>query len=159
MSVAGLKVCRTCKVEKPVDDFPMTTTPSRSGLRSWTYPRPDCATCTKGIKAERWARRKEAYRPAREKYYHENWDRHDFWRGRTRAKRLGATEFMLPEEWHDLRSITKCHWCDAELHLSFRNVDHIQPLCWGGQHTRENCVMSCANCNQRREWERKSFHR
>lgn len=63
---------------------------------------------------------------------------------------------MTIEEWQEVRAATSCHWCALPLHPSFTNIDHIRPLAFGGQHTKENVVMACANCNMRREWERKS---
>lgn len=159
MSQVKTKVCRTCGVGKPISDFPMTTTLSRDGSKSWTYPRPDCIDCTRQLNREKNKRFHEKWKPVRVAYYLAHLDEHDYARGKTRARQKGATQFMSFDEWCELRSVRSCHWCGCELHESFRNVDHIQPLCWGGQHTRENCVMSCSNCNARREWERKSFRR
>ena len=82
----------------------------------------------------------------------------DFWRAKARAKKKGATQFMSVEEWESIKASHSCHWCGMGLHLSFTHTDHVIPLCEGGQNTVENVVMSCANCNLKREWERKTIY-
>src|SRR3972149_3127050 len=99
MLTTGQKVCRKCGSEKPLDDFAFTTTPSRDGAKSWTYPRPEGRESKSQLPAARFQRNKERYRSARGCYYTGNLDRYDFWRSRTRARRLGATQFMSFEEW------------------------------------------------------------
>src|SRR5262249_37448625 len=118
----------------------------------------ECADCHKKVRANRFQARKHLYDPARKRWYVENLDRVDFSRARTRARKAGATEFMSFEEWTTFRASTQCHWCGLDLHISFRTIDHVRPLVYGGQHTVDNVVASCWNCNMRREWERKTKH-
>jgi hypothetical protein len=106
--------------------------------------------------AERFQQNKEKWGPTRERWYRSNRLRGSFTSARTRARRAGATQFMSLEQWTELRKQTHCHWCSCELKRPFTNVDHIRPLAWGGQHTAENVVLACANCNMEREWHRKT---
>lgn len=100
-------------------------------------------------------RNKHKYKARQVRHYLENHDRYMFYKTKAFAKKRGATEFLTFAEWKLLRSRTECHWCAMTLHQSFTNVDHIVPLCEGGQHTLDNLALSCANCNLRREWMRK----
>lgn len=153
------RVCRTCGIEKPLTEFTIKTTSNMDGTRVWKYPRTDCKLCCAAASRRRYAGDyAHGYVPVERRYYAANLRLHDFWRARTRARRRGATQFMSLEEWETLRSSKLCHWCGLELHPSFSHVDHVIPLCEGGQHTVENVVLSCANCNMRREWERKTIH-
>jgi len=148
----ALRKCSKCFQAKPLDDFYLNTT-----ARGTKYPRPECTACHKVIHAERFQLRKDAWEPKRHAWYMNNQDKVGWSRAATRARRQGATEFLSLEEWIDLRvSTTACHWCGLTLHASFTNIDHVRPLIWGGQHTRENLVLACANCNLSREWERKT---
>lgn len=157
--IGTTKLCRRCAEEKPIDDFPLTTTRSRDGSYSWTYPRPNCHACQKIIAAEKYQRHRAHYAAKGMEWYDANLERVDFYHAQGRAKRVGATEFMSLDEWRDLRSGTHCHWCAIDLHPGFTNIDHVRPLAWGGQHTRDNVVLACANCNQRRAWEQKATRR
>jgi len=159
MTSTAERQCRDCGEVKALDDFRLTTTKSRSGEKSWTYRRPECVRCHKAANAARFQSRKHLWQPARDRWYLRNFEKTDFHHAQTRARKAGATAFLSFEEWLVLRANKNCHWCECELHPSFRNVDHVQPLAFGGQHTAENVVMSCANCNQRREWERKATRR
>lgn len=136
-----------------------------------------CRTCQSEIDRKKWAKSKargdqsyESRKAGRRAYYRSNKARHrevmvahylgnyehyTFYKGKACAKKRGATQFLTFAEWKLLRSRTECHWCAMPLHQSFTNVDHIVPLCEGGQHTLDNLALSCANCNLRREWLRK----
>ena len=80
-----------------------------------------------------------------------------FWGSCHRAKKAGAVVTLTHDEWRAINAETECHWCGLALHESFRNIDHIVPLVEGGEHSKSNLVSACANCNMRREWERKTF--
>lgn len=153
------RVCSKCGQEKPLDQFYMASNKWRDGPQARERPRGDCKLCNNASGRHRYAERyMNTYRPAARRYYVANLRLNDFWRGRASARRRGATQCMSLEEWETLRSSKSCHWCGLELHVSFTNVDHVVPLAEGGQHTVENVVLSCANCNVRREWERKTIH-
>lgn len=153
-----MRVCRECGESKPFSAYRIETTISRDGSKSWMYPRPDCRKCQGKRNTATWRERGHLWKETREKWYVRNLELVSFQRARSRAKRDGATEFMSWEEWQDLRSATTCHWCGMGLHQSYTHIDHVRPLCWGGQHNRDNVVMACANCNLKREWERKVKH-
>jgi len=80
-----------------------------------------------------------------------------FWGSCHRAKKAGAVVTLTHDEWRAINAETECHWCGLALHESFRNIDHLVPLVEGGEHSKSNLVSACANCNMRREWERKTF--
>lgn len=137
-------VCIKCNEEKPVTEF-------YSSLTS-------CKLCHNKASKAWFLANKERDQASKREYYEENIKKFDFWRAKTRAKRLGASSFMSIEEWEIIRSALHCHWCKLELHISFTQVDHIVALCEGGQHTAENVVVACANCNIRREYERRGLN-
>ena len=152
-------VCRLCGVDKPADDFYVVTNKGRkSGKRAWTYHRTECKKCNNAATRARHVKNYERDRATMARHYKANnghGGAYDFWRAASCARRRGATQFCTEQEWADLRKGTACAWCEVGLHPSFTHVDHVIPLCEGGQHTRDNLVLSCANCNVRREWERK----
>lgn len=39
-----------------------------------------------------------------------------------------------------------CAWCKGP----GSTLDHVIPICWGGQTTLENCVVACRSCNHSR---------
>lgn len=156
-TVTGLRTCSKCGTEKPLDDFYVNRCAQNgSSKKPWAGPRPECIACHKTINAERYQRKREQYDATKRRWSEKNPDRHDFSKAQTGARTRGATEFMSFPEWLDISKATECHWCGLALHRSFRNIDHIRPLAFGGQHTADNVVMTCANCNMRREWERKT---
>ena len=162
--------CTHCNIDKPESEFRPSTL--RLNDRKW------CRACFGEYERVNWANRegltREKALASRRSYYQRNKDAqikraaihyrdnieaYDFWRAKACAKRRGATLFMSREEWDALRRQKTCHWCALELHPSFTHIDHVVPLCEGGQHTAENVVLACANCNMRREWERKTVNR
>ena len=120
--------------------------------RQWRKRNPSKAAAAQ---ARHKAKDPEAYRIAQGTWRRNNPERAMFIRQKSSARSRGATEFMPAAEFTVLWRERHCHWCGCELHDSFRWFDHIIPLCYGGQHTFANVVASCANCNIRREWERK----
>jgi HNH endonuclease len=149
---AGQRTCKNCGQIKALDDFPAHSN-SKNGVVIWRGHRVQCKECDIIRNAARFQRRKEVWQPRRTAWYLNNYEKSAWTRTCTRARRLGATEFLSFDEWRALKSATVCHWCNFALHPSFTHVDHVRPLAWGGQHTRDNLVMSCANCNVRRAWE------
>jgi len=52
-----------------------------------------------------------------------------------------------------LGKTTKCYWCNKKLNKNIDNgyhIDHYVPLSKGGQHTKNNIVISCPTCNLRK---------
>ena len=144
-TATGKKVCKRCGQEKALDDFPVTASRNaRYGSKTWSYPRPECAAC---------------YREYKGSYYAENLERASWLRSITRARKAGVTQFLSFDEWKVLRNDRACHWCGMGLHPSFRHIDHVTPLSRGGQHSADNLVASCANCNMRRMWEQRTEHK
>ena len=120
--------------------------------REWRKKNPGKAAATQ---ARYKSKDPNAYRIAQGQWRRRQPEMWAFTKQASSARARGATEFMSREEFAMLWRERHCHWCDCELHESFRWFDHIIPLCYGGQHTFANVVASCANCNIRREWERK----
>lgn len=176
LALAPSVLCRDCHVEKPASAF------RASSIRCHERPQLPrtqrrCKTCQaayeKRTRDGRYTREPEKYEARKalqrayhqvhrerhielgKEYYRQNIERCDYWRSKSCAKRRGATQFMALEEWETIRRIKQCHWCGVDLHPSFTHMDHVVPLCEGGQHTVENVVAACANCNMKREWERK----
>lgn len=134
----GMRFCAECGAHKPLDDFPMTTTKSSDGSKSWSYPRVQCITCFTAIKSRQYAAKRL---------------QRSYLSSCSAAKRRGATQFLSFDEWRALNAVTACHWCSMSLQRSFTQFDHVLPLSRGGQHTADNLVASCANCNMSRLWE------
>lgn len=152
-------LCRVCGEDKPESEFYVVTNKgnNRKG-KTWTYRRTECKSCNNAAAATRYQQNHTAYRATATRYYYRNNEHGGIWdygRAKSSAKKRGATQFCTKEEWVELRKGTACAWCEGGLHPSFTHVDHVIPLCEGGQHTIDNLVLSCANCNARREWERK----
>ena len=146
-----LIVCGKCGEEKNPHQFYNAWSKSRkaNGKHSW------CKKCCQKYAAAKYqsdpqfkARRLEH----REAWYRANPERMLYLRDRSHARERGCKRFLSFEEWQELRSSKTCHWCGMELHVSFTNVDHIVPVSQGGEHNRENLVLSCANCNAKRKW-------
>ena len=152
-------VCRLCGVDKPADEFYAVTNKGRKAAkRAWTYHRTECKKCNNAATKTRYAKNRPKYMALCREHYKRNREpggMYDYSRLASCARRRGATQFCTKEEWVELRKGTACAWCGCLLHQAFTHVDHIVPLCQGGEHTRDNLVLSCANCNVRREWERK----
>lgn len=149
-------LCRVCKEGKPESEFYQVTNKGYSKTRTWTYYRRDCKGCNNAAARARHVKNRDRDLATMSKHYRANTPRYDYWRVKACAKKRGATQFCTEEEWAELRKGNTCSWCGGGLHPSFTHVDHVIPLCEGGQHTRNNLVLSCANCNMRREWERKT---
>jgi hypothetical protein len=138
-------VCRLCGVDKP-----------KSGYYSERKrPRQPCRTCAKTKARENHHTQRSLNNARSARWYLAHKERTLWSTCASCARRRGATQFCTYEEWVELRKGTTCSWCGCWLHPAFRQVDHIVPLCRGGQHAIDNLVLSCANCNVRREWERK----
>lgn len=173
-------LCKACGETKPASSFARTIkyklmlarkksgTVQRNRQAPRDYRVSECNSCRyqkrkaadpsglAAYQAQKFQKNKEKYKPARQRWYKDNPLTVDFVRARTRARRAGATEFMSLEEWTELRTQELCHWCYCVLKRSFTNIDHVLPLAEGGQHTRKNVVLACANCNMEREWQRKT---
>ena len=53
------------------------------------------------------------------------------------------------EHWKSL-PVVFCHWCIGAFKPEKCHADHIMPLARGGAHSRDNMVVACAKCNQRK---------
>jgi 5-methylcytosine-specific restriction endonuclease McrA len=44
----------------------------------------------------------------------------------------------------------KCFYCGTLIRRKDRQIDHVKPLCDNGAHAAYNVVLSCANCNRKK---------
>jgi 5-methylcytosine-specific restriction endonuclease McrA len=69
-------------------------------------------------------------------------------------------ERRLWEEVHN-RSLSlpvPCHWCRCPIRFEQATVDHVRPKSEGGADDLTNVVVSCADCNQLRDyWNKKGI--
>ena len=138
-------LCRTCGTDKPSTEFYA----DRGRYRR------SCKSCHRAKGLKHYGRTRDQQKARSNRWYVLHRERGIWLSCKATAKKRGATEFCTFEEWTELRKEPVCSWCGCWLHPAFRQVDHIVPLCRGGQHIRSNLAASCANCNTRREWERK----
>lgn len=74
-----------------------------------------------------------------------------------RALRLGASTGIdrRANEWFYLQARTSpvlnCFWCEKQIPLGKRHVDHVVPISRGGSDAIENLCFSCATCNLRKK--------
>lgn len=168
-----LKVCTKCGEAKPVTEYSKNSH-TKDKLHSY------CKTCASAIyKAwrEANAEKRRAYmkqwhadnleyenRYAREKYQNdEQYRQHvlDWQKShpeerrkqkmRRRARKLEAggshTAEDIKAQLH--RQKGKCYYCHKKVGTDY-HVDHIVPLSRGGQNDRDNIVIACSTCNQRK---------
>lgn len=141
----GMRFCAVCGTDKPLDDFPLCyRAATKVRPRGWGGPRRRCASCWSEFKTQQYAA---------------NLLSRAYISGISNARRRGATQFLSLAEWRALNAVTACHWCSLTLHRSFTHFDHVTPLSLGGQHTADNLVASCANCNMRRAWEMRTKYK
>ncbi len=68
-----------------------------------------------------------------------------------RHRRLEKQGTLTAREVNEiLRDASSCVYCTTRLSPANRTIDHVIPLIRGGQHTRENVVVSCRSCNSRK---------
>ena len=54
------------------------------------------------------------------------------------AKRIWRSQIKLRDKY-------KCVYCGSSEELT---IDHVRPLCRGGETNSHNCVTACRTCNQ-----------
>jgi 5-methylcytosine-specific restriction endonuclease McrA len=56
---------------------------------------------------------------------------------------------LTPQQWENIQKAQKgkCHYCKKKRKLT---IDHVIPLCKGGQHVKENVVGACFQCNTKK---------
>lgn len=109
-------------------------------------------------KIERIIKAREYRKKNREKLsaYNKNWQKENRERARAicisrRAKIKGASVLSSNKEisqWA-LSQDKKCYWCKVNCE-DFYHLDHYMPLALGGEHSIQNLVISCADCNSRK---------
>ena len=139
------KKCGHCKTEKPLTDFYKNRS-NKDGLQS------SCRVCCRADAQRHYAKNKEQ----RDDYFQEYRRTHrkeHLWGCRLQnARKHGCFILDLtPEEWDELlgRFGGLCAYCGAEKKPGQVDVglDHMVPMCWGGQHTLSNIVPCCVRCN------------
>jgi 5-methylcytosine-specific restriction endonuclease McrA len=66
---------------------------------------------------------------------------------RRKAKKRGvAVEVFSRQEIYE-RDNGICKYCTSPVPVSSWHMDHVVPLSKGGEHSRQNVVVSCAPCN------------
>jgi hypothetical protein len=49
-----------------------------------------------------------------------------------------------------MKAKSVCYWCGSSLSGKKWHMDHVVPLCRGGDHSAANVVKSCPDCNQKK---------
>lgn len=133
-----MKVCSKCRECKPLGEF---------GRRSYANPKPRarCLKCEADYGAAYRAAGRTADRAAYEaKNPHVRW----VINYRSRARGYGFPPVIVPFTRAELiaRYGDACYHCGGP----FEHLDHFPvPVARGGSHSLDNCVPSCASCNQR----------
>lgn len=132
--VDGRRVCKQCKEEKEIADYPTVNDSRRKQGRR----KPICSDC--------WTLYRRAYR-------HENPDQRRLWSKR-RSRRMrdqsdgSLTRGVLVRLYGQATS--KCPYCTTTLKKGNRSLDHIEPLSKGGCHSLSNVIVCCRDCNTRK---------
>ena len=150
----GKKYCTGCWERKPLDEFsPHPTGFLRSssscvlcrtaGVRRWRSNNPD--------KARAVYRNSYHVNLDRRRAYHKKWTQENPEKSRTRCiRRRGLIESqagdVTKEEWLRIKADygNACAYCNQARPLT---MDHVTPLSRGGEHSAENVVPACRECN------------
>lgn len=72
----------------------------------------------------------------------------DIKKERRKAQQLKRTQW-----WKQKLSEKKCYYCNKEAKLSQELcIDHIVPLIRGGKSQKNNIVVSCKDCNNKKKY-------
>lgn len=167
---AAHQICRACKTQKPGAEFRRNVLNS-SGLAGQcrscafeaerAYRAANAASLSAANKAWRannagymtaCNRARYAADPARFKEYANDWRRsnpeaYKAIKHRQRARRRGAVVRLTLAAWREIvaQFNSACAYCLRPIDAP--TIDHMVPLCRGGEHTAENVVPACSFCN------------
>mgnify|MGYP006935480359 CR=1 FL=1 len=167
-----MKICKMCKNELPNNRFNALKA-SRDGLQFWCR---DCAKIHRTKNKEKIKETRKIYQSKnRDKIT--SYAISQYWKNRDkilarsrayyktsegklngrvqqhkrRARKRGAEGSHTKEDIKELykKQNGKCYWCSCVLNNKY-HVDHIIPLSRGGTDYKDNLVISCQTCNQRK---------
>lgn len=167
----GQKVCRKCEIEKPLEDFPSSST-SKDG-HAW-----QCKSCVSYrqyvVDRERnlvrmrnhYTNNKESYHSAarqwreenreRDRELHRQWAQENPLKAREAGRRRKARMKDAIVEKVDYSLIIEqygyvCHICNRAIDPKDLHMDHVHPIARGGAHSYENLRPSHGVCNTRKK--------
>lgn len=68
-----------------------------------------------------------------------------------RAKRLGVLSLLIIDDVLEIKSATKCAYCQRSIDRVTGELDHVLPMALGYENIPQNVVHACASCNRRKQ--------
>jgi 5-methylcytosine-specific restriction endonuclease McrA len=69
-----------------------------------------------------------------------------------RKEKQKARELKKTRWWRSKRSSGVCHYCGGRFNGMEITMDHVIPLSRGGMSVRENIVIACKECNNKKKY-------
>jgi 5-methylcytosine-specific restriction endonuclease McrA len=63
-----------------------------------------------------------------------------------------ARELKKTRWWRTKRSLGVCYYCGGRFDTEALTLDHVIPLSKGGMSVRENIVIACKECNNKKKY-------
>lgn len=121
------KRCSKCKEVKPASEFPPSTPGNtKDGLYAWCHK-----CCAENTRVQ----------------YAKNPDRFKDYNAKRRARKKEVTVEPVSRYLVWLKAFRKCHICNKVVGFYAMHLDHVVPLCKGGEHSYANCRPAHAPCN------------
>ncbi len=69
-----------------------------------------------------------------------------------KREREKSRELRRSRWWQNRVALGICHWCNGTFSPDELTMDHIIPISRGGKTSRNNVVLSCKECNNRKKY-------
>lgn len=140
----GVKECMECLKALPMSDF----SPSSRGIAGRSAY---CKPC-QNIRAKRRPREEVNAYARQWREGNSTWaaQHRNHQQKRRQVKAQGVSDEYDNAVFTALYDNSHCFYCDLYTPREQRTIDHVVPLCEGGQHIPSNTVMSCGSCNFRK---------
>lgn len=141
-----MPTCRTCKRDKPVEEFAPRSAPRR-------HRHTRCRSCIRSYARAWYERNKERHRRASSQWKLDNPDRRRANNANYRARKLLATLPLSPEHTRQMQEIYQRAWRLTQKTGVAHHVDHLIPLNHAlvcGLHVPWNCQVVPAKTNIRK---------
>ena len=142
------KQCCNCKEVKTLENF---SNSKRGRLGKSAY----CKLCTNILAKTKW-RNPEKERIKTRNYRKTNREKylaahriHQF--NRKNQIKITSDNTVTVDFLKSIYNSEQCYYCNKEIAISERTLEHLQPLIKGGLHTASNIKMACKSCNSSKQ--------